>query len=647
MFTLPMNVAPVSEAELDRFRVGDLLYWTGKAFHKAYYRDNRPENIHMAVASCRLSVSFLLDGYPKNWAFFEYLGLCLQTRFKRFGNLADIEDAIVAHEYAEKISKDATVHKITILCNLGNALRTRFLWYGELKDIDRAIIEHHRCVDLVRDRHTTPSGTPIRPLYLSNLGISLQTRFEKTEHLIDIDNAVTFAQRAVKQTPDMHADKPVRLSNLGASLRSRFKKLGSLIDISGAIHAYRHAIRLTSDRHPDMSMYLNDLGICLQARFGQLQELSDIDEAIALQRDAVKLTPDSHSRLAKHLTDLGGALENRFTWLRQLTDFENALQMYLAAASQELGPPSDRLYAAKKCAQLCWQHRNLTTSDQLLDAYRIALAIIPQLVWLGYNVGRRYEQISSLGDIASAAAAVAIAEGQFTMALEWLETGRSIVWNQLFQLRTPLDELRIRLPHLANRLQRVSQVLEVVDDNRTDHIPIDSDTGSYDIPRDSQLYEESSVSRRKLAEEYKNILADIRKQQGFEHFLISKTLADLAPAPESGHVIVINVHESRCDALVLCPSKRVIHVPLPKLSRDTAVAIRTSVTKSLQGRNARFAECERGVLRGRIDDGMETALAALWTCVVQPVLANGSLKDEVSTTARSICKPCVMSLMIA
>jgi hypothetical protein len=45
--------------------------------------------------------------------------------------------------------------------------------------------------------------------------------------------------------------------------------------------------------------------------------------------------------------------------------------------------------------------------------------------------------------VASEAAAAAISAKQYNTALEWLEQGHSIVWNQFLQLRTPFDALAL------------------------------------------------------------------------------------------------------------------------------------------------------------------------------------------------------------
>lgn len=54
----------------------------------------------------------------------------------------------------------------------------------------------------------------------------------------------------------------------------------------------------------------------------------------------------------------------------------------------------------------------------------------------------------------------ASAAEQYETALEWLEQGCSIVWDQLLSLRTLIDALHAVDPTLANVLTRVSMALE-------------------------------------------------------------------------------------------------------------------------------------------------------------------------------------------
>ena len=44
-------------------------------------------------------------------------------------------------------------------------------------------------------------------------------------------------------------------------------------------------------------------------------------------------------------------------------------------------------------------------------------------------------------------------------AVEWLEQGRRVIWGQLLHLTTPLDELWLASPDLADQFERLSGAL--------------------------------------------------------------------------------------------------------------------------------------------------------------------------------------------
>jgi len=76
--------------------------------------------------------------------------------------------------------------------------------------------------------------------------------------------------------------------------------------------------------------------------------------------------------------------------------------------------------------------------------------------------------------------------------------------------------------------------------------------------------EQEAQAHRRLAEEYDSILARIRNLPDFSEFLRPQKSETLCNAAISGPVVIINMHNTRCDALILLPnSSRISHVPLP------------------------------------------------------------------------------------
>jgi hypothetical protein len=62
------------------------------------------------------------------------------------------------------------------------------------------------------------------PAFLSNLGIIISVSLCKhTGDFTDISEAISFQQKAVQLTPDVHAKMPSFLNNLGGLFVSRFR----------------------------------------------------------------------------------------------------------------------------------------------------------------------------------------------------------------------------------------------------------------------------------------------------------------------------------------------------------------------------------------------------------------------------------------
>ncbi|KAG8729788.1 hypothetical protein FRC12_020707 [Ceratobasidium sp. 428] len=134
--------------------------------------------------------------------------------------------------------------------------------------------------------------------------------------------------------------------------------------------------------------------------------------------------------------------------------------------------------------------------------------------------------------------------------------------------------------------------------------------------------EMAARSHRRSAEEWDRLVAEARRLPGLENFLRPRKVTDLAPAARRGSIVVINVHKSRCDALVLRPGQDgVMHIPLPLFSHEKATKAQSGWTESLQGFGIRDRGFRKASMpRPNIMNGGEV-LALLWTEVVEPVLS--------------------------
>lgn len=274
------------------------------------------------------------------------------------------------------------------------------------------------------------------------------------------------------------------------------------------------------------------------------------------------------------------------------------------AAQSPVGNSFVRFHASRQWAALALISSHPTT----FSAYRQAMELVPRVIWIGSTIKSRYDQIHSIGTVAVEAAAFAISAKQYGLALEWLEAGRSVVWSQTLQLRTPFDELSATAPELAESLRRDALELEGAVQRDTPTVGLDSCTR-----------EALAQRHHRLAEDYEEKLSEARRLPGFQSLMQWKKAVDLMPAAQHGPVVVINIHTSRCDALVLLPhSDDIAHIHLRDLLHSDVVTLQAQMQEALQSKGIRERRMHRS--GPKVEDPFESVLAALWHKLVDPVI---------------------------
>ena len=396
---------------------------------------------------------------------------------------------------AVDLTPDSHPYKARRLQTLGVSFLARFKRFGQLNDLEDTVSRQRKAVDLAPDDH------PSKPWYLESLGRCFQLRFERLGQLNDLEDAISRQREAVNLTPDGHPDKPSRLQNLGISFLTHFECLGQLDDLEDAISRQREAVDLTPDGHPDKPSRLNNLGRSFRTRFKHLDQLNDLEDAISRQKEAVVLIPDGHPYKPSCLNDLGISFRTRFSRIGQLSDMEHAISLFLRAASDLLGPARVQFRASQNwitCARAIGH-------PSLLHAYSVSINILPQLAWNGLSFSARYTELARGVDVVREAAAAALESGLLETAVEWLEHGRSIVWGDLFQLRSSYEDLSFSHPDQAYRLRELSAALECASATHEKSLSALSEP----TPSATRALRQEADKHRSLAIERDTLLQDI------------------------------------------------------------------------------------------------------------------------------------------
>jgi tetratricopeptide (TPR) repeat protein len=480
-------------------------------------------------------------------AYLNNLGSAYVDRFNVAGNMTDIYDSIPMYQKSRHLMPEGHPNKPALLDHLANAYGALYEHTGDLNDISEALSAHQNAVDL------TPEGAPDMHERLHWMGTSFRLRFEKTEDLNDISQAIAAHRRAVSLVPKGDKQHHVVLEGLGMSLVSSFQQTRDLSELSEAVSTARQAVLLTPEGDKNMYTVLNLLASALLTRFQQTKDLDDSSDAISVYEKLIGLIPEGHPHMPAVLLNQGRSLLDHIVHTRDITEVGTAVSKMRLAATSSTGSPSLRLAAARFWATFSQS----VDPAEALNAWTTIIQLLSQVVGMEQTIQKRHQNLVEFSELPTSAAAAAFSLGHPDMVLEWLEQGRCLIWNQLNNLRTPLDDLHAHDPALADHFSKVSSALENAG-SRAESSSIRGEGSTM-----AQLQEDANA-HIKLAQQRDRLLENIRGIPGFSNFLrppqCSNLLSDL---PEEGPVVVINVHKDRCDALALIAGADTpLHIPL-------------------------------------------------------------------------------------
>ncbi|KAF5311216.1 hypothetical protein D9611_013045 [Ephemerocybe angulata] len=607
------------------------LQGLGTSLWLRFKRIGHIEDLNDAVSKGRESVELTPEGHLDMPRRLDSLATSLSSRFERAGDIGDIIEAISMKRKSLELHPDKHERMPARLSSLGSSLHLRFERTGDMGDLGEALVMKRQSVEL------TPDGHADLPTMLMSLSASLKLHSERTGDIAELNEALSLNRKSVELTPEWwHVDMPGRLTNLAVLLDSRFKRTGDIGDLDEAVSKKRRALELSHHGHSMRPARLNSLGISLWMRSERNGDIADLDEAISMKRNALELTPFGHVDMPVLLTSLSRSLESRFQRTDNLRDLYEAIYKYKAAATHPSGSPHTKLEAAK-----CWVRsltRNLShpTPSDILLAFDTTIHLIALTAALEQTLQRRYAHLQDSSGLSLQGASSAFALGRIDKAMEWLEQGRCLVWGQLTNLRTPLDDLRRHDSSLAQKFMETSKQLETAGSVRS--------TARMDmLPSEKISLEEEAQHHLLLARQWEGLLERVRAIPGFANFLkplpFETILQDL---PESGYVIVINVDSLRCDAIVLKAGEGVpLHVPLHNFSFEMCAQYQKDLRTQLKAHHLRDRGSEAVVLPENRDGerGIRSAtstragartvvqgiLKGLWERVVEPILRSLNL----------------------
>ncbi|WP_328676310.1 CHAT domain-containing protein [Streptomyces sp. NBC_00343] len=512
------------------------------------------------------------------------LGQCLgnlchayRLRFERLGEPNDLQHAVSAGERALTELAEGDQRRVAAHGNLANALQTRHEFTGALEDLDRSIA-HTREAALL----TTPDSRG-RALFLSNLCGAHFMRHTRSQELADLDAAVEAGRNALTIMPDDHAARATVLSNVSNAEHRRFRVTERVEHLTRAVLLTEQAVAATSDDHTDRGRFLSNLGALLMTRRDHLSEEADLDRAVAVCRAAATATPRDHPYRAGRLGNLGAALETAYDRDGDSAALEEALGALREGAAITTAPTLERARAGAAQARLAGR---IGRWDEAVQAWSQVLDFLPLLVDRRLLRADRQYHLSVLRNLGPDAAIARIRLGDTDGAWSVLEQGRGVLLGQGFETRSGVGLLAARQPALHARFIRLRTVLN-------------ADEGSTLTDPEG---------RRTAAEQWRDLLAEIRRSRGFERFGMPPDIRQLRRAAVGGVVIAPLATRAGSHALILTPG----HTEAITLEDVTHGEL-------LERANAFLAASQgRSTLAGNAD--RTATLGWLWDRVAEPIL---------------------------
>ncbi|MFF3504009.1 hypothetical protein [Streptomyces sp. NPDC003247] len=403
-----------------------------------------------AVGITRDALSLVPEGDAREADYLTALAGQLRIRAERNSSVEDLDQAITLGRAA--VARAAEDHggaqeESHGLINLSGALGTRFAWLGALSDLREAIDVSRAAVAVAS------SGN--RALCLSNLSANLQRLFVQSQRPADLDAALTAARAAVDACLRSDRDRNRYLSNLAALLSMRATLgIGSPGDLDEAIEVSRAALDLTPVGHENRPRWLAGRALMLRNRAERDGATADAAEAGALARAALDALPADHADRGHLLSNAASCLHLTAELTASSADAHRAIGLWSEAAALATSPVTTRVTAARAAGYAAAALD--PGSRAAADLYEAAVALLPLVASRAIERRSREQRLQSVVDVTGDAAACALSAGRADRAVELLEQGRNVIWNQILDAHDDFAALRAAHRELADRLRAVS-----------------------------------------------------------------------------------------------------------------------------------------------------------------------------------------------
>jgi len=499
---------------------------------------------------------------------------------------------------------DALFEYLRDVNTLAAIFAQRFRKTGEFNELENAIKHQRQIVSLAAPDRILKAGYQVTLAnYLEQLYESqrLQTQVEQEKVLEEALVSVQKAWQVLEKSGEMEL-KAACMNALGSIYKARYcldqAKYAS--DLKDAKKFLQHAMA----KEAAGTLHISKTGLArMLTTLSQIFGLfGDVKEAVFVAVIAMQWCPPT---LFYELAELNYRMGVEMSKIPDdYPDLDTILGPLFKCFREPAAAPTTRLKAALKLCNLLkgasrWEEV-YSIAIEAIDLFSlVVIRSLPQV-----DQQKCLEAFSGFGSLAAAAAFEA--HKSPADALMLLEKGRDIIAGNRFDTRIDLTELRSVDKDLAEEFEKLRAQL----DPSGVHAYMMS-TGQSREPGVKDPSGRLLRANRRLEE----VVNKIRSKKGFEGFLKPPNLDQMKDAAGEGSIVVINIAEWRCDAIIVRKGREVESIKLDKLTQE-------AITQQL-GDAPSYNEIGLGIT------DYPAFLTFLWQCIGYPVLTRLGYSDDL------------------
>ena len=509
---------------------GELLDRLGNRLGERFWVSANRDDLEEAVQLRREAVRITPPDHEGRTRRLLNLSLQLGALFHATGE--GLEEAIDIAQNALSGAPENYANKAGLLNGLGTRLEDRFRLTGGMEGLLKAIQLGQEALAL------TLEDPVLRSRRLNGLVIQLGFLYLREKAPNDLEKAIQYGREAVELSKNDVSVQAPCMNSLAARLGDLYRLKGDIGHVKEAIALVQEALRLWGHSHTDRPVWLSNLGLWLQDLYHAEKKPEYLEQAIQYGEEAIESTPEDDPGRVRRLTHLASVHGIRYSNTQQVADLKACMSHYRSALRQLNSPIDWRVNTARQLSQY---HMIAPDWPKAYEDLCITMDLIPRLSPRSLRNPDKQFQLSHAAGLACDATAAAFHVGKEPhSALHFLERGRGLLATSLDEVRADVQELRSVHPDLADELVQLQEAV--------------TDSGSGDTVL--ELAEESTPGMR-TTKRYAasmgldKLFINIREQPGFERFLLPPSEDEYRAAATYGPIVVINVSEYRCDAILV------------------------------------------------------------------------------------------------